>query len=339
MQPLKTIPARLAFQVDRKILSLPEADFFRVDFPAHEHLSLSGVLTLKKPFFLALPSRFLLTALVIFAILFGITNAPAFAKILMANVSEAIIAKEATLEPISPVIFEIDPWTGKQNVVHVAEENPLESREEAALTPEDGLPLLSIVPTAYDNRVSIPSLKVNAPIVEPTLGVEALVANDWNVLEDQIRSSLLQGVVHYPGSAEPGQKGNVFLTGHSSNVFWEVSPYNTVFALLPKIELGADILITYEQTEYRYKVLSKREARRKHAHLGHLHARRHNPKSPGGLSRASRKLRFPKIIPPISLKLPPPPLFLEPPPPFLPPFLRHVPAFSQTHSTPRGAFD
>ena len=66
-------------------------------------------------------------------------------------------------------------------------------------------------------------------------------------------------MVHYPGTALPGDKGNVFITGHSSNVFWEKSDYNTVFALLPKIEEGDDIFVSYDQVDYHYRVISKKE--------------------------------------------------------------------------------
>ncbi len=123
----------------------------------------------------------------------------------------------------------------------------------------DGLYPLDLRPVSYENRIVIPSIEVNAPVMEPSLGLDALKSEDWNALEDQIRSSLLQGVVHYPGTADPGQIGNAFFTGHSSNVFWEQSPYNTVFALLPKLKEGEDIYITFDQVEYHYKVTSKTE--------------------------------------------------------------------------------
>jgi len=100
---------------------------------------------------------------------------------------------------------------------------------------------------------------VNAPIIEPKLGLEALKASDFTSLENEIHDALSQGVVHYPGTAEPGQKGNAFLTGHSSNVFWEFSPYNTVFALLPKIKVGDDIFVTHNSTEYHYRVIDTKE--------------------------------------------------------------------------------
>lgn len=232
-----TRAARLAFLADRKVLSLEEERYVRLDIPAHEHVGL-GVLGLPRRFFTWLSLRqFALSALVIYISLFMITNAPAYGKILLANI------KSATEESESSSGF-----------LAIAS-NVSQSSE----IQDDGLMALSLTPTPYDNRINIPSLSINAPIVEPDLGVEALKAKDWPTLEDQIRGSLIKGIVHYPGTAKPGKKGNSFFTGHSSNVFWEFSDYNTVFALLPKIDVGADIYVNYEQKTYQYRVIEKKE--------------------------------------------------------------------------------
>ena len=52
------------------------------------------------------------------------------------------------------------------------------------------------------------------------------------------------GIVHYPGTAKPGEYGNAFYFGHSSDFAYKVGKYKTVFALLPQIELGDAIEIT-----------------------------------------------------------------------------------------------
>lgn len=242
MAHFSNLAARLAFQVDKKILQLEEESYMRMDFSAHE-----AILLQTPPFsfrqIFGNFKRFALTALAIYLVLFSINNAPAYVKILTANIEPVNLASS---EESSDVITE-----------KIAEEKAL------AILPagenETNLLGLSISPTSYENRIEVPSLGINAPIVEPLLGLDSLQAKDWNALEDQIRSSLLSGVAHYPGTAEPGKIGNAFLTGHSSNVLWEPSSYNTVFALLPKIEIGADIFITHEQKTFHYRVLSTKE--------------------------------------------------------------------------------
>lgn len=250
--PFSTLASRLAFQVDRKILQLEEESYVRLDLSAHE-----AALLRVQPFSrFGGFKRFAATALVLYLLLFSLTNAPAYYKILQANIQQSNLAYEEALQPVHLTSLTVDPWTGKTYVETPAEPTlallPVGSTEEQLLS-------LNLMPSTYDNRIQIPSLNVNAPIVDPQLGLDALEAKDWNTLEDQIRSSLLSGVAHYPGTAEPGKIGNAFYTGHSSNVLWEPSAYNTVFALLPDITEGADIYITQDQKEFHYRVISKKE--------------------------------------------------------------------------------
>lgn len=94
-----------------------------------------------------------------------------------------------------------------------------------------------------DDRIRISKIKVNAPIIfskDP---------GDKALLED-----LKKGVVHYPGTAMPGETGNCFITGHSSNYWWIKSDYNTVFTLLPKLVVGDKIVIYYKQQKFIYEV-------------------------------------------------------------------------------------
>jgi len=178
---------------------------------------------------------------------------------MMANVQEAQVARIAAIPVETGNYVTSDPWGGEKDYQHVYIEQPLEAKEVVEPAPEDGILPLNLAVTTYEDRIRIPAIDVNAPIQVPELGVESLKEQDWNALEDKIRDSLLQGVVHYPGTANPGQKGNVFITGHSSNVFWEPSAYNTIFALLPRLQEGNDIYITHNQQEYHYRVTSKKE--------------------------------------------------------------------------------
>ncbi len=232
MTHYRHLSKQYAFQVDKKILELEDEEFVRLDIPATERLNLRPLFAPKRTSQSSM-GQFAMTAVGLFLLLFTITNAPSYGQIIAASLF--------TANDPAPIVTELDP-------------NAL-----IETTSEDGVLPLILTPTPYENRIEIPSLKINAPIVEPTLGLEALKGEDWNALEESISKSLNEGVVHYPGTAEPGQKGNVFLTGHSSNVFWEQSLYNSVFALLPKIEEGAEIILYFGQEQYTYKVISKRE--------------------------------------------------------------------------------
>lgn len=68
---------------------------------------------------------------------------------------------------------------------------------------------------------------------------------------------LENGVIRYPGSAKPGEKGNSFIFGHSSNFPWMEGEYNDVFALLDKVVYDDEVIVYYGQEKYVYKIQRK----------------------------------------------------------------------------------
>lgn len=97
------------------------------------------------------------------------------------------------------------------------------------------------------NQIQIPSLDIVAPIQYVT---------ESN--EPAFQAALVNGVVHYPGTAEFGAEGNSYIFGHSSDFAFSKGSYKTVFALLPKIEMGAEISVTNKDGDkYIYKVYDK----------------------------------------------------------------------------------
>jgi LPXTG-site transpeptidase (sortase) family protein len=119
--------------------------------------------------------------------------------------------------------------------------------------------LISYLPTVGppDNRILIPKLKLNVPMVSPK--IDALLKQDWAQVELDIQDALQLGVVHYPGTANPGQAGNFFVTGHSSYYPWAPGAYKTVFARLAQLEVGDEYWVYYKGDKHRYVVQSKKE--------------------------------------------------------------------------------
>lgn len=114
---------------------------------------------------------------------------------------------------------------------------------------------LPVSPT--DDRVVIPKLGKSIPLVHmPTSNLEG---EDWPALEKQIQEGLRDGVVHYPGTAVPGQFGNVFITGHSSYYPWDPGQFKDVFAMLGKLEPGEKFYVYYGQKKYTYAISKKFE--------------------------------------------------------------------------------
>lgn len=77
---------------------------------------------------------------------------------------------------------------------------------------------------------------------------------DWAKVKVDSRS-FEENLAHLSGSALPGEKGNVFITGHSTlTQFYKPGNYKAVFSKLPDLEVGDDIIIDISGQQYKYIV-------------------------------------------------------------------------------------
>lgn len=130
-----------------------------------------------------------------------------------------------------------------QEVIHASADPQVQKRQ---------IPLLSMEVAPSDNRIVIPRINQNIPIVR--MSSESLIKRDWGALEKEMQEALKGGVVHYPGTSLPGQSGNIAITGHSSYFPWDPGRFKDVFALLHQVVEGDKIVIYYEQNKYIYEV-------------------------------------------------------------------------------------
>lgn len=185
--------------------------------------------------------RFVSTFAVSFVVLFAIFNYQAYSKIATSWLTAAISGEEALVEQkISDTAL---PYIAVKAKAGEISESKLDIN-------------LSVVPP--DFRLELPGIfDGNIPVVETPK--EFLDNQKWVAFEGRIQEDLRKGVVHYPYTAYPGQAGNVFITGHSSYYPWDPGKYKSVFALLPKIELGKNITVHYNGKEYQYRITKKYE--------------------------------------------------------------------------------
>ena len=108
--------------------------------------------------------------------------------------------------------------------------------------------LVSQAPQNEQNeaRVIIPKINVNAPIVFPQ-----------TIDNKELLSYLEKGVIHYKNSAEIGKPGTAVILGHSSAYPWYKGNYGNVFALLEKLEIGDEFVVSYQNKKYYYQVSEK----------------------------------------------------------------------------------
>lgn len=115
------------------------------------------------------------------------------------------------------------------------------------------------VPYAPSEPVSAPDQlpALHADFVQNNLKIDKIGINapiKWEIEEGKIIEELIGGVAHYKGTALPGEGGNIFIVGHSSNYFWVKSNYNNIFALLDKLTKGDRIEVSRGSSNYIYEV-------------------------------------------------------------------------------------
>ncbi len=100
-------------------------------------------------------------------------------------------------------------------------------------------------------KLEIPANNISVPLI-------------WTKDVKDFDADLKKGVVHYPGTAMPGQLGTSYISGHSSGYLWDKSPYKQVFAILGQVKDGTSFSITVTKKDgklvkYHYVVSNRSE--------------------------------------------------------------------------------
>jgi sortase A len=119
---------------------------------------------------------------------------------------------------------------------------PAGSQPPSAVTPERFKGVLKqVVPVAIPTpgpqqavRIVIPALNVDAPVVE---------GDDWEALK--------KGAGHHANSANPGQRGNMVISGHN-DVFGEI------FRYIGNLKAGDEVQVYSKEAKFTYVVRSQR---------------------------------------------------------------------------------
>jgi len=85
---------------------------------------------------------------------------------------------------------------------------------------------------------------VKGEITIPAIGVQAPITWSQSVEESEIMNELEKGLIHYPGSAFPGFKGNSYITGHSSYYTWSKSSFKDILRDLEKLKIGDEVIFS-----------------------------------------------------------------------------------------------
>jgi LPXTG-site transpeptidase (sortase) family protein len=207
--------------------------------------------------------KYIATSVSIFAVLLLASNYSAYW-----NIAKSVIFAQELEETKKSLIESVAAGSINEEVKEKQEVNTFKnlslswSTDESSLHQKHSLTAfverntqesMDIEITPYDNRIVIPKIGRNIPLVDIThpnvQGVDEL--------NDIFMKELENGVVRYPGSAKPGEKWNAFIFGHSSNFPWMKGNYNDVFALLDKVVFDDEVIVYYGQEKFVYKIHAK----------------------------------------------------------------------------------
>lgn len=102
-------------------------------------------------------------------------------------------------------------------------------------------------PVGKESKIIIPKINVEAPVIFDVKTVQ----------EEDVQAGLERGVVHYPTTSSPGEKGNSVIFGHSSGNILNKGSYKFAFLLLKSLEKGDTFIVQKDSKRYVYKIYNK----------------------------------------------------------------------------------
>jgi hypothetical protein len=118
------------------------------------------------------------------------------------------------------------------------------------------------VPIIYSSLEDLFNLKPNCnPNTDPQGCLDFASPRDNGPADSPIQTKLQDGVVHIAFTPMPGETGNSYIVGHSSNYSWVPSAYNEVFKPLERRSQVGEEFVIYDRfgRELKFKVFEVAE--------------------------------------------------------------------------------
>lgn len=193
-------------------------------------------------------TKYILTSLGIFLLLMVSTNYKAYVNIANSYINKDEMSRnnESLLNSVKATnITNVE----KKETTKKDDDN-LNNSLKSFVNLKEEKPSLDIDITPYENRIIIPKIGKNIPLVD----VKNRTISWQSELHNIFMQELEKWVVRYPGSVRPWEIGNSFIFWHSSNFPWIKWDYNDVFSLLNNVSYNDEIVIYYNQKKYIYTI-------------------------------------------------------------------------------------
>jgi len=117
----------------------------------------------------------------------------------------------------------------------------------------DATPIINIKPSQKVEAEVVPSGDSFLRI--PKIELDKKIAYPTSTEVKTIDEALMGKVMHFPQTPYPGQKGDAIFLAHSAPITW--GPSYRVFNKIDKLEVGDDIVISFNGQDYVYRVLKR----------------------------------------------------------------------------------
>ncbi len=96
-------------------------------------------------------------------------------------------------------------------------------------------------------------------LIIPIIDIEAPLIFDVDGSDEEIYDKVLEhGVAQMAGTKKPGEKGNIFIFGHSCFYKDQPGEYKNIFRKLDQLKEGDKIILSSEDKEYIYDVFGSK---------------------------------------------------------------------------------
>ncbi len=205
--------------------------------------------------------KYISTSALIFVVLLLSTNYSAYIDVAKSYLYEEEIKKESKsilnsvkASKISSKFKERKKINKRVSSEIIKSKKSKYSIKNLALETNKKRPSLDIEIAPYENRIIIPKIAKNIPLLD----IKQKSVSWAKELENIFMKELEWWVIRYPGSSKPGNDWNTFIFWHSSNYPWIKWDYNDVFANLNKLEYEDEVIVYYGQKKYVYKIREKK---------------------------------------------------------------------------------
>ena len=199
-------------------------------------------------------SKYLLTSFSIFLMLMVTTNYKAYI-----NIANSYIQKDEMVAVNNSLINSVKATNitndddKKDNVKSKKDDAILNNSLKTFVNIKEEKPSLDIDITPYENRIIIPKIWKNIPLVD----IKNRTVSWQSELNDIFMKELENWVIRYPWSVKPWELWNSFIFWHSSNFPWIDWDFNDVFSTLNNVDFWDEIIVYYNQKKYVYTIKQK----------------------------------------------------------------------------------